>query len=61
MTDVEVLKLYRECHMMAQDLGLVLDIKDDHFKVYKDGSEITARMKLTTLSAYLEGYGHGKR
>lgn len=59
MTDIEVLECYRKCHILAQNLGLTLDIKDDMFKLYKDGREIMAKMKLTTLASYLEGYKDG--
>lgn len=61
MTDIEVLKRYRECHTLAQNMGLTLEIEDSMFKLYRIGchKEVMAKMKLTTLTAYLQGYKDG--
>lgn len=56
MTDIEILDNYRECHVMAQELGMKLEIVHDNFRLYKGEEELIRKMKLTTILAYLQGY-----
>lgn len=59
MTDFELLTLYRECHVRAQELGLRIDIGRDNIHVIKDNETLISKMKITQIDMFLEGYKCG--
>lgn len=55
-TDVETLELYRECHVKAQELGLLLTIEKGFIYLKKDNVPIYNKVNIAAISNFLAGY-----
>lgn len=61
MKDIEVLKIYQECHEVCSFNNLNLSIVDELFQVTKLGKMIFASVSVSRLHSFLQGYEHGRR